>query len=346
MLQIFIFIVVTFIGWIVGSLTNINPIELSFFQPFASAALVVGLYGSVMGIDLNAIQKRRLLAIIVVTIAVPIQILVTGGLMYIIHPFSISFLIAVAMTQIDPLSVDTLLRDKDKMSDEAKGILRIWASFDDPVTVIFGFLILLPLITGEESGVTFPIFMLGLAANLLPALLIYVLKTRTAIFDNKAIETITLIAVLVFSFFTQGYLLAAIAGLLLRPIPEKYFSRAVYALYQIIVFTVGMAIFTYGIDLRLGFLIAVVEFFVIQPLTSIIVFNGTPGDLLRIAFSQQNGLTTLLMGIAFQALGYDVLPILLPGIIIVNLMNLAVNSIYSYKEERGLIEDTVATKDS
>lgn len=344
MFQIFLFLVFTVLGYFAGSFSGINPIELQYFSTFTTFALVVGLYGSVVGIDLDAIRKRRRLAIVVVTIAVPIQIVATGALMWLIHPMAISFLIAVAMTQIDPLSIDTLLRDKDKMTEEAKGILRIWASFDDPVTVLFGFLILLPLVTGgQTTDVTGQSFMIGLVYNLAPAALVLLLKQYTKVLENVAIETILLVALLVFAFFTEAFLLSAILGLLLRPIPEKYFSQAIFVLYHLIVFTVGMAIFAFGMtpdDLRLAFLIAVVEFFVIQPLTSIIVFNGTPSDLLRVAFAQQNGLTTLLMGIAFESMGIHILHILLPAIIIVNLMNLVVNKIYSYKEQQGLIYDT------
>lgn len=342
MTQILIFIAFVVAGYGVGFVTEINPIELAGFQPFAAAALVIGLYGSVVGIDLNAIQKRRRLAIIVITVAVPLQILATAGLMWLIEPVSVSILVAVAMTQIDPLSVDTLLRDKDRMSEESKGILRVWASFDDPVTVLFGFLILLPLVTGEGSIVDVQSFTLYLAGNLVPAGLIYLLKRYSSLLDNKILETIVLIVVLVYAFFIEGYLLAAIAGLLLRPLPERFFSRAIFVLYHIIVFTVGMSLVAYGINWRLGFLIAVIEFFVIQPATTLIVFNGKPSDLLRISYAQQNGLTTLLMGIAFEALGIRILDILLPGIIIVNLMNLAVNRLYTWKEKQGLIEYEIA----
>jgi len=98
-----------------------------------------------------------------------------------------------------------------------------------------------------------------------------------------------------------------------------------------------MALYSYGVDLRLGCLLAIVEFFVIQPMTAIIMFNGTASDVFRIAFAQQNGLTTLLMGIGFESAGIRVLPILLPAIIAVNILNLVVNRIYSWKESRGLI---------
>ncbi len=336
MSQLIFFIIITAFGTLVGKWTNINPVEQAVFSPFTTFALIVGLYGSVVGIDLSAIRQRRWLAVIVITVAVPIQIMASGALMYLIYPASISFLLAVAMTQIDPLSVDTLLQDKESMSQEAKGILRVWASFDDPVTVLFGFLILLPLITGQAIEGSVTAMLLGLMANVGVAFALWALGKWTKVLQDPAITLVLLLLTLIFAFFTQAFLLAAITGLLLRPVPEKYLGSLTAVLYYGIVFVVGMAMYTYGIDLRLGFLLAIVGYFVIQPLTTIIVFSGSSKDLLRIAFAQQNGLTTLLMGIAFQNLGFKVLHILLPAIIITNMLNLIVNKILSWKEAQGL----------
>lgn len=339
MLQIAFFLVVTLLGVLAGHLSQVNPIETQFFPHFASFALVVGLYGSVIGIDLEAIRRRKWLAVAIITIAVPVQILATGVLMYLIYPVAVSWLLAVAIDQIDPISTATLLQDKEKMSEDAKGILRVWASFDDPVTVIFGFFILLPLVTGQSpeivSGASS--YLLSLALNLVPALLIWLIYRYTRLLQKRGFALGLLMAMLLYAFLTGSYLLAAIAGLLLRPIPERYFQSAIKILYYGIVFVVGMAIHSYGVDLRLGILLAVAEFFVVQPISALVMFNGTASDVFRVAYAQQNGLTTLLMGIAFESLGIHVLHILLPAIVIVNLFNLAINKLFTWKEKRGFI---------
>ncbi|HSH04456.1 MAG TPA: cation:proton antiporter [Anaerolineae bacterium] len=339
MVYILTFLAFTAAGGIAGWWSGINPIEQSAFPAFAAFALVFGLYGSVVGIDLEAIRKQKWLAVMVITVAVPLQILATGAVMYLIEPVVISFLVAVAITQIDPLSVDTLLQDKEGMSEEAKGLLRVWASFDDPVTVLFGFLILLPLVTGEPVSVEGGggSYVVGLLQNLVPAVAVWVMAMRTNWLERQEFALILLIGLLGYAFYVEAYLLAAILGLLIRPIPEKYLTRTISILYHAIVFVVGMSLYSYGVDLRFGLILALVEFFIIQPTTTIIIFQGTPKDLLRIAYAQQNGLTTLLMGIAFQGLGFDVLPILLPAIIAVNLINLVINKIYSYREAAGFI---------
>lgn len=337
MIQITIFLVLTLVGTLLGRITGVNPITEQYFSVFASLALVIGLYGSVVGINLDAIRNRRRLAIIIVTIAVPLQIIATGWLMYLVFPVGVSFLLAVAIDQIDPLSVDTLLQDKESMSEEAKGILRVWAAFDDPVTVIFGFLILLPMVTGKSLGFNIGTYLIGLAFNLVPALLIWLVYRYTSLLQNRTLSIVLLIATLILAFATESYLLAAITGLLIRPFPENALSRLIAVLYYLVIIIVGMAIFSYGVDLRLGILLAVIEFFVVQPLSALILFNGTVNDIFRIAFAQQNGLTTLLMGLAFQSLGFEVLHILLPAIVVVNTFNLVVNKIYSWKEAKGLI---------
>jgi len=337
MKQILTFTVITIIGFYTGKMTDINPIASDGFSYFASFALVLGLYGSVIGIDLKAVAKQKWLVVIIVTVAVPLQIMATGFVMYLIYPVSLSFLLAVAIDQIDPLSVDTLLQDKDRMSDSAKGILRIWASFDDPVTVLFGFLVLLPLVAGTSLGFTFQKYLLGMALNIIPALVLWFIHKKTKYFQQKTFAIITLIIVLVFSFLTESFLLAAITGLILRPLPTKFFEKSTFILYHIIVFVVGMSLFSYGIDYRLGILLALVEFFIIQPVSALIFFNGTASEVFRIAYSQQNGLTTLLMGIAFQSFGINVLHILLPAIIVINILNISINKLYTWKEEKGLI---------
>lgn len=344
MTQLLIFIVLTAVGYGMGYFTGINPTTAVWFDPFTAFALTLGLYNSVVGIDLGAVRDHKLTAAIVVTVAVPVQIIVTGLIMYLIYPQPVSWLIAVAITQIDPLSVDTLLRGKESMSDQAKGLLRIWASFDDPVTVLFGFLILFPIVTGQSAssaGFDGLSLFLYIVLNTVPALVVWLAQRYTSLLRNRWVATAVLVALLALAFFTRSYLLAALLGLILRPLPENFLSRTAVLLYYSILIIVGMGLFAHHADLasgiRLGALLAIVAYFVIQPVSTIVVFNGRVNDVFRIAYAQQNGLTTLLMGTAFQALGIDVLYILLPAIILVNFFNLAINKIYTYKEARGLI---------
>ncbi len=354
-----VFICVTVFGIILGSLLDIDPINQPSFPMFASVALVIGLYGSVVGIDLVALKPNWKRAVLIVTLAVPIQIIATGMLTYLVFPISISWLVAVAIDQIDPLSVETLIHNKKRMSESAKSLLRVWASFDDPVTVIFGFLVLLPLVAGTNLGLEFATYMKGLAANLFPAVLLLLLMRflKSGKIDYSVSEHISsqklnpvlrkannrqrviyypiIVVVLVYAFVTGSYLFAAIAGLLVRPLEpdQKLLSSVIAILYYIVVLIVGMSLYTSGIDIAFGLVLAFIEFFIVQPLSALVFFRGKRLDVIRIAFAQQNGLTTLLMGLAFQAAGFNVLPILIPAIVCINLMNLLVNMGISWLEE-------------
>ena len=376
MRQLFTFIVITLLGVYVGTtVIEFNPLEQSWFSPFASAALVIGLYGAVVGIDLQAIRKRWVLATVIVTIGVPLQIIATGALVYLFYPIAISWLLAVAIDQIDPISVDTLLGDKDKMSDEAKGLLRVWASFDDPVTVLFGFLVIVPFVSGVNSGTSLQAFIFGFVLNvfagLIVALLAFVLR-RWGSRQYSIFGTLLLTISLVLAFIWEAYLFAAICGLVLRPLAgvsilkpfinflsrtnksdeqirkelkneqsdsdnqkdqESYiFNEINTILFYFITFIVGITLANIGVDLRFGLVVAVIEFFVIQPLSAMFLLRELSRDMGRIAFAQQNGLTTLLMGLAFESMGFSVLGILIPAIIFINTFNLIVNRIFTSVE--------------
>lgn len=337
-----LFILLTVIGFGLGSIIGINPIEIDNFNILASLALAFGLYTAVSGIDINSLGKYKKISVFIVTAGVPIQILVTAAIMYIIYPHPISILVAVAIDQIDPISVSTLLNNKLGMTKAAKSLLNVWASFDDPVTVLFGFALLLPLVT-DTSFASIKDLGLGLILNIVPAVTVYYLA-KSKVLKKKPVQIITLLLSIIFTVATQSFLFIALVGLLVRPFDAKNLGKYTTAIYYAILLIVGMSLPFYGIDLRLGFLLALVEFFVVQPLSAITMVKGTANDIFRLAFAQQNGLTTLLMGLTFQALGFNVLPILLPAIICINAFNLTINWIYSYKEQNHLIITKVDKK--
>ena len=335
MINILVFIALTIIGLALGVITGINPIAAPGFKLFSSIALAVGLYASVVGIDITSLGKYKKTATFIITAGVPIQIVITAAIMWIIYPHPISLLVAVAIDQIDPLSVNTLLNNKLGMSTEAKSLLRVWASFDDPVTVLVGLAFLVPVITGVATG-SAATYLLGLMLNLVPAITLYLMHRRGWL-QSRLVSLILLALTMGYVVLFEAFLLAAIIGLFIRPIDEAKLGRVVSVIYYLVIVVVGAAVADYGVDLRLGFLLAIVEFFVVQPLSALFMVKGTTNDIFRLAFAQQNGLTTILMGLVFQSLGFNVLPILLPAIIIINMLNLSINEYYSWKEQHGML---------
>ena len=335
MKDILILIALTLIGYVIGLLVGLNPIEQEGFGIIASLALAIGLYTAVAGIDLSALGKYRKTALTIITAGVPLQIIVTGAVMYLIYPHPISFLLAVAIDQIDPISVSTLLNNKLGMSKAAKSLLNVWASFDDPMTVLFGFTILLPLVAGVSVGEIGGL-VLSLFANILPAIVVFLVWKKDKL-PGRYFQVGLLLASIGFTVLTQSFLYIALLGLMVRPFNEIKLSRLTTVIYYAILLVVGMSLPAYGIDMRLGIILAIVEFFIVQPLSAILMVRGTTNDIFRLAFAQQNGLTTILMGLTFQVLGFNVLPILLPAIIVINLLNLSINGYYNYREKQGLI---------
>lgn len=341
MRSLFTFLFLTAIGVSLGWSTGFNPLEYGQFSLFATVALAFGLYTAVAGIDLPSLGKYKNTAIFIITAGVPIQIALTVGFMWLVYPHPISILVAVAIDQIDPLSVSTLLNGKLGMSKEAKSLLRVWAAFDDPVTVLVGFALLIPAITGVVTQ-SFGSYLFSLALNVVPAAIFYLLSQQS--WFTKKMKLISLIGLFAFSIWQQAFLLIALAGLFLRPFEGDLLEKITEYLYYTVIVIIGAAIVDYGVDLRLGALLAIGEFFVVQPLSAIFMVKGTTNDIFRLAFAQQNGLTTILMGLVFQIMGFNVLPILLPAIVIINTLNLTINGYYSWKESRGKLVTKVDPK--
>lgn len=326
------FIGLTIIGLALGFATGFNPLQHPQFSLFASIALTFGLYTAVAGIDLPALGRYKNTAIFIITAGVPLQIALIAGFMWLIYPHPVSILVAVAIDQIDPLSVSTLLNNKLGMSKEAKALLRVWASFDDPVTVLVGFAFLVPAITGVISG-SMSSYLVSLLLNIVPAIVLYWFSKQK--FFTRPVSFVLLGLVFAFTVWQQTYLLAALCGLFIRPLKNNLMEKVTEYLYYVVIVVVGAAVVDYGVDLRLGALLALGEFFIVQPLSALLLVKGTTNDIFRLAFAQQNGLTTILMGLVFQVMGFNVLPILLPAILIINTLNLSINALYSWKESHG-----------
>ncbi|WP_462189151.1 cation:proton antiporter domain-containing protein [Frankia sp. CcWB2] len=96
--------------------------------------LAVGLYGATLGIARAAWADIRRIAL-VVTVGVALKALLIGGVLALALGDPLYLLLGVVVAQIDPLSVATLTSGS-RMSERGQDLLRSWAAFDDPVTVL------------------------------------------------------------------------------------------------------------------------------------------------------------------------------------------------------------------
>ncbi|GAA3208318.1 hypothetical protein GCM10020256_04710 [Streptomyces thermocoprophilus] len=97
--------------------------------------LSIGLYGSTHGIDLSEARGSLRVVLVAVTAGVVLKAALIGAVMVLAFHRVEYLVLGIAVAQIDPLSVAAMQDDK-RVSPRAKAILSIWASFDDPMTVL------------------------------------------------------------------------------------------------------------------------------------------------------------------------------------------------------------------
>jgi NhaP-type Na+/H+ or K+/H+ antiporter len=81
------------------------------FEYGTRVLLAVGLYGAIAGIRLDELRASRNLAVKAVTAGVVAKWLLIGGLFWLYFRHPCAFVLGLAVTQIDPLSVAHLLGD-------------------------------------------------------------------------------------------------------------------------------------------------------------------------------------------------------------------------------------------
>ncbi|TVL92399.1 hypothetical protein [Streptomyces sp. SAJ15] len=160
-----------------------DHIEDPGYSYLTGGLLAVGLYGSAYGIARPQARRDLGRILVAVTFGVLLKAALIAGVLALAHPDRPEYLVlAVAMAQIDPLSVAALM-ERREMSPRAKSLLAAWASFDDPVTTILVVYAGALVLDGAESvgaggaayGATLP---LNLALVLLAAALWAALRGR------------------------------------------------------------------------------------------------------------------------------------------------------------------------
>jgi len=143
-----LFLIILLIGF---SLNQFFPFihTLLNFSTIAIVLLVIGLYASVYDIDIEVVKKHKQIVLSAITLGVLLKSFIIGSLFFLITKNPFSFLLGVCVAQIDPLSVTHLLKSKDgSFSPIGRTILRVWASFDDPMTILLSIFVVVPLTLG------------------------------------------------------------------------------------------------------------------------------------------------------------------------------------------------------
>src|SRR5215468_8148945 len=123
-------------GWLAARALQVSDVaHTSWYAQLAVLLLAVGLFASTHSISLPEAREHLRLTLVAVTLGVVVKAALIAGVMVLLFRRPEYLVLGIAVAQIDPLSVAAQVGGKH-ISPSAKTILYVWASFDDPVTVL------------------------------------------------------------------------------------------------------------------------------------------------------------------------------------------------------------------
>ncbi|QKW26306.1 cation:proton antiporter [Streptomyces seoulensis] len=123
-------------GLVAGALWPAGSVLGAPGYGFAATLLLgVGLYGSTHAIEPAEVRRSLGVVLVAVTFGVLLKAALIAAVMVLAFRRPEYLVLGIAVAQIDPLSV-AATQDNPRVSARAKAILSIWASFDDPMTVL------------------------------------------------------------------------------------------------------------------------------------------------------------------------------------------------------------------
>ncbi|HCT75866.1 MAG TPA: hypothetical protein DGT23_04605, partial [Micromonosporaceae bacterium] len=319
--------------WLIAELIGLRGVDKSPIYLYATSLLLaIGLFGSTVGIDRAEAKTNKRIIIAAITIGVLLKALLIGGVLYLATKNPLFLVLGVAVAQIDPLSVATLMGDK-RMSPRVKSILASWASFDDPITVIlvvyaaavatnsFG----LGERIGQTANVSSGLFSYGLdlGLNFALAALAY-LCWRTLKNRPWALAVcLGLLAVIaVWQFLMLG---VAIAGLFVRPQWVLAIVGRVTTWALMISGALLGLLLVNGISLGYGVLLGLMAF-IAQIVAAIALTRGLPRvDRVHLALAQQNGITAIILALRLEVQFEGAVAVIAPAILVTNVTHFVAN---------------------
>ncbi len=303
--------------------------------------LAIGLYSSTFGISLKEARRNMRLILTAVTVGVFVKAIIIGIVLSFILKNPFGFILGIIMAQIDPLSTAALL-NSSRLSKRAKTILAAWSSFDDPVTIIMSLYapVMVSMMVGSHwqpiGGTMQDVGLVGYVTetgiNILFATGVFALwmfikrfakASRYLIVVFAALAMYVLVAgslsIAVYYFWMLG---VAILGLFMRPPIEKIIPHAVHWALYMAAILLGILLIN-GINVWVGIVLGVTAFGA-QIIVGYLVTHKLPNhDRLRIAFSQQNGITAIILALLFEPYYPGTIAIVAPAIIVINTVRAA-----------------------
>ena len=305
----------------------------------ASTLLAVGLVGSTRDISLADVRAHLSTVLLAVTVGVIAKAALIAGVMFLIFRDPAMLVLGVAVAQIDPLAVAAMSRP-DRTSPRARAILSIWASFDDPVTVlltVYFSAIALDLRGGASGSAPGMLgnrpldLLLGLGANVAfaaVAWLLWRLLLAAGLRDGAAVgprirstlgwTAVALLIVLVLFAAWQFLMLGlAIAGLFFRPRLGPVVGRSTQAAYLVATLLLGLLL-VQGVDVVEGVVLGLAAV-AAQLLVSVPISRGLPtADRRYLAWGQQNGLTAVILALVLERNFPGTVGVVATAIVVIN----------------------------
>lgn len=330
-------------GWLCAWQFGLREVDRSpVYGYFITALLGFGLYASTSGIVIAEFRRQLRTVVIAVTLGVLAKVALIFGVMFFAFRDPAYLILAVAVAQIDPLSV-AAMHAKSRMSDSAKALLSAWASFDDPITVLLTvYITAFALNGGAVGGVG--TFAVNLVLNLALAGVAFVLwalvrgRVRRAEAGGRAVRyavrAVMVVAVLAVGFVAVQYsllLALALLGLFFRPNLGRWVDGLAQAGMVLALAAVGLVLaaeFSWvlaGVGAVLGVAAfgaqAVVAFALTVP-------KRWRGDRVRLALGQQNGLTAIILALLLEPTFPGAIAVVAPAVVVVNLLHAVANGAY------------------
>ncbi|MBN0042717.1 cation:proton antiporter [Streptomyces actuosus] len=322
--------------------------------------LSIGLYGSTHDIDLSEVRGSLRVVVVAVTVGVVLKATLIAAVMVLAFHRTEYLVLGIAVAQIDPLSV-AAMQDNERVTPRAKAILSIWASFDDPMTVLltvyFSALALRMGAVGNPSGSvasdTADVF-----GNLLLNLLLFgavvllwtLVRVRRLLRRRRAapgtagaptaalaglpdrprhVDVVALVLVVVLvavAASTTLVLAVALAGLVVRlgrfaPALEGAVTFAFLAASALL-----GAVLSGGIDFYQGLVLGVAAFaaqFLVTLLIGRLLVRPrlSRADRAHLGLGQQNGITAITLALTLESTFPDTVAAVGPAIVTVNLLH-------------------------
>jgi hypothetical protein len=330
------------LGWAIARMLGLRSIgDTPSYVLVATSLLGVGLFSSTYDIAIKDVRHNLRVVLTAVTVGVLAKAMLIAAIMYVIFRNPAYIAIGVAVAQIDPLSV-AVMRHQTRLSARARTILSAWSAFDDPVTAILAVYLSAVALhvaannEGLPSGIVsmpngLPSAGMNVVGNVLLvagaaavwALLRWVARrygrepTSGPLRVAGSIILIVLVAISIDNFLMLGL---ALVGLFFRPGIGPILRWITPAAFLIATFVLGMVLAD-GVSFTPGLVLGVAAFGS-QVVVGMLVARKLPGDRLRLALSQQSGITAIILALLLETVLPGTVAIVAPAILVVNTIHL------------------------